>query len=86
MTEFETKLLAVLEKIAENTMNINDSLCEHWEIGDFTYQKPMPFQMSEPKSYDQMLQTIIEKTEALKQRNLEEKSKREFRKQINEKL
>jgi len=35
MTEFETKLLAVLEKIAENTMNINDSLCEHWKTGDY---------------------------------------------------
>ena len=48
MTEFETKLLAVLEKIAENTMSINDSLCEHWEIGDFTYQKQMPFEVSDP--------------------------------------
>ena len=86
MTEFQTKLLSVLEEIAQNTMNINNSLSEHWEIGDYLYQKPMPFQMSEPKSYDQMVQTIVEKTEALKQRNLEEKSKREFRKQINEKL
>ena len=35
MTEFETKLLAAIEKIAENTTNINDSLCEHWEIGGY---------------------------------------------------
>jgi len=35
MTEFETKLLAVLEKIAESTTNINDSLSQHWEIGDY---------------------------------------------------
>ena len=48
MTEFETNLLAVLEKIAENTMNINDSLCEHWEIGDYTYQHPMPFNVTAP--------------------------------------
>ena len=80
MTEFETKLLAVLEKIAENTMNINDSLCEHWEIGDYIYQKPVPFETAESKSYDQMLQRIDEKTEALKIRNEEDRAKREFRK------
>jgi len=80
MTEFQTKLLAVLEEIAQNTMNINSSLCEHWEIGDYTYQKPVPFETVEPLSHDQMIQTMLEKTEALKIRNEEDRAKREFRK------
>ena len=80
MTEFETKLLAVLEEIAQNTMNINNSLCEHWKIGDYTYQKPVPFETAEPLSYNQMVQKMNEKTEALRIRNEEDRAKREFRK------
>jgi len=80
MTEFQTKLLAVLEEIAQNTMNINNSLCEHWEIGDYTYQKPVPFETAEPLSYNQMVQRMNEKTEELRIRNEEDRAKREFRK------
>ena len=79
MTEFQTKLLAVLEEIAQNTMNINSSLCEHWEI-DYTYQKPVPFETAEPKSYDQMIQTMLEKTEDVLKRYEEDRAKKEFRK------
>ena len=48
MTEFETKLLTVLEKIAENTTNINDSLSQHWEIGDYHSMGHSVFETTAP--------------------------------------
>ena len=35
--------------------------------------------LKEKDEYDQMVQSMVEKTEALRQRNLEEKAKREYR-------
>ena len=35
--------------------------------------------LKEQDQYDQMVQSMVEKTEALRQRNLEEKAKREYR-------
>ena len=67
-----TKFGLTLKSIIERN---HKELAAHLGISTGYWER----KLKEKDEYDQMVQSMVEKTEALRQRNLEEKAKREYR-------
>ena len=67
-----TKFGLTLKSIIERN---HKELAAHLRISTGYWER----KLKEKDEYDQMVQSMVEKTEALRQRNLEEKAKREYR-------